>query len=234
MLIKWLGHSAFYLQSSKGSRVVIDPYSNLRVKRDLPKVEADVVLVSHEHADHNAVWLVEGDPIVIRRTGDFIVEREIPMKRTGELLTFRGYPSYHDKYNGKRYGDNTIWEFYMDNIHVVHLGDIGHLLRETELHYIKSADLLFVPISGGNYTVDAREATVIVDQLKALMVIPMHYKTEWTQWVKGELNDLLRLLDDHDMVEKNTLRIFDLPPTTKYYVFNEKDIEDVIEYVDVE
>ncbi len=234
MLVKWLGHSAFYIQSIRGSRIVIDPYSNLRVKRNLPKVEADIVLVTHEHSDHNATWLVEGNPVVVRRTGDFIVEREVPMKRTGEILTFRGYPSYHDRYNGKRYGENTIWEFYIDNIHVVHLGDLGHLLRETELHYIKSADLLFVPVGGGGYTLDPREATVVADQLKALMIVPMHYRTEWASWVKEGIDEFLKLIDEYEQVEGNTLRIFDLPSITKYYVFKPEDIEDTIEYIEPE
>ncbi len=231
MFIKWLGHSAFYIQSTKGSRIVLDPYSHTRVKRDLPTVEADVVIISHEHADHNASWAVEGEPIVVRRTGNFIVEREIPLKHTGEVLTFRGYPTYHDKFDGRRYGENTLWEFYVDGMHVVFAGDLGHFLRETELTYIKSADILFVPIGGGNYTLDPREALVVAEQLKALIVIPMHFKTSFAPWVKEPVDSLLKILTEYEVLEKNLLNVIDLPPVPKYYIFKEDTIEDFIEFI---
>ncbi len=56
MKVKWYGHSAFLLTSSKGFKIITDPYEpggfgGAIGYGQIPD-EADVVLVSHDHADH--------------------------------------------------------------------------------------------------------------------------------------------------------------------------------------
>ena len=54
MKISWLGHSCFYLQSSKGISLLTDPFDE-EVGYKLPRVRADIVVVSHDHHDHNNI-----------------------------------------------------------------------------------------------------------------------------------------------------------------------------------
>ena len=59
---------------------------------------------------------------------------------------------------------------------IVHLGDLGHVLSRQQASAIGPVDVLLVPV-GGFYTIDASQATQVVDLLKPRAVIPIHYKT---------------------------------------------------------
>ena len=175
MNIRYLGHASFWVSSGKGTSVVIDPYST-RMPYNFPNLDADVVIVSHEHHDHNAQFRVNGNPLLLKRTHDFQCENELTVERTGEHLTFHGLPTYHDNFQGRRRGPNTIWHFYWEGIHFAHMGDLGHLLTEPQLAALGKVDVVFMPV-GGKETVDPTEATLVVNQLNPRIVFPMHYFT---------------------------------------------------------
>lgn len=179
MNIRYLGHSSFWISSSKGTSVVLDPYST-RMPYNFPPLEADVVIVSHEHHDHNADFRVSGNPMLIKRTHDFQCENEMTIQRTGETLTFHGIPTFHDNFQGRRRGPNTVWHWYWEGIHFAHLGDLGHLLDDQQLSTIGKVDVLFVPV-GGKETIDPTEATLVVNQMEPKIVFPMHYLTPETE-----------------------------------------------------
>ncbi|NQT31543.1 MAG: MBL fold metallo-hydrolase [Deltaproteobacteria bacterium] len=168
MKIKYLGHSAFVITSNKGVKIITDPYAP---GPDLTYGEitesADVVTVSHGHHDHNNVAAVRGNPEVANRAGRSEVKG----------IEFRGIASYHDDTGGKRAGNNLIICFEMDGVRVCHLGDLGHRLDDKQLKEIGRVDVLFVPV-GGLYTIDAKVATEVCNQLKPRVIIPIHYKTE--------------------------------------------------------
>ena len=70
MDITYLGHSAFVL-SHKSARIVADPFDAAKVGIKLPKLEADIVTISHGHDDHNNYGHVGGDPLVLNLPGEF-------------------------------------------------------------------------------------------------------------------------------------------------------------------
>jgi L-ascorbate metabolism protein UlaG (beta-lactamase superfamily) len=168
MKIKYLGHSAFVTTSNKGVKIVTDPYTP---SHDLTYGEitesADIVTVSHGHRDHNNVAAVKGSPEVISRAGRSVVKG----------IEFKGVASYHDDAGGSLRGDNIIFCFGVDGVTVCHLGDLGHRLDDKQLKEIGRVDVLLIPV-GGVYTIDAKVATGVCDQLKPRVVMPMHYKTE--------------------------------------------------------
>jgi L-ascorbate metabolism protein UlaG (beta-lactamase superfamily) len=165
MKISWLGHSCFILQSSAGIKVLTDPFDE-EVGYPLPNVEADIVLVSHDHHDHNNAKIVKGHPLVMTRPG------------THEAfgINIRGVKTYHDENEGRLRGTNTIFCFSLDNVRVCHLGDLGHVLGADEIQSIGPVDLLLIPV-GGIYTLDAIAALEVVTQIRPHVVIPMHYHT---------------------------------------------------------
>jgi L-ascorbate metabolism protein UlaG (beta-lactamase superfamily) len=175
MRVQWFGQSAFLLGSNAG-RVMIDPFADVgalasRVKWAYPAVtgvEADLLLITHEHPDHNGVEAVRGEPQVIRSTaGTF----ESPI---GEVT---GIASEHDEVAGSARGPNSIFVFALDGTRACHLGDFGQpALREAQREAIGEVDLLFVPIGGGP-TIDAEAALGVVEELRPSWVIPMHYRT---------------------------------------------------------
>ena len=59
MKITWLGHASFLVESQDGTRIITDPYEagsyDGAVGYRPIEERADIVTVSHDHADHNAV-----------------------------------------------------------------------------------------------------------------------------------------------------------------------------------
>jgi len=166
MIITWLGQSCFKIQDKTGTEgltLVTDPYdSSLGFK--LPNFEADIVLVSHDHYDHNNSDAFRGKPRVIKSAGEYDIK--------GVMV--EGVLSYHDDEQGKERGQNIIYRIEMDDITICHLGDIGHVLDNKQLERLAGIDILMIPV-GGKYTVDAKKAVEIISQIEPRIVIPMHY-----------------------------------------------------------
>ena len=141
------------------------------LKLEYPPIEgvrADLVLVTHEHADHNGADRIEGDPVVLRSTAGRLSS---PL---GEVLAVA---SEHDDEAGTRRGPNTIFVFELDGIRVAHFGDFGQrALRDEQAEAIGAVDLVFVPV-GGDVTLDAVQAAEVVERLRPRWIVPMHYRT---------------------------------------------------------
>jgi L-ascorbate metabolism protein UlaG (beta-lactamase superfamily) len=174
MRIRWFGQSAFLLTGSEGA-VMLDPIGDTaafrgRVRFDYPPVTgvaADLVLVTHDHRDHNGAAGIEGDPAVIAVAGTHA-------SPIGEVV---GVAGEHDEVAGTRRGPNTLFAFDLDGIRVAHFGDHGQsVLRAEQAVALGRIDLLFVPVGGGP-TVGAEGAAAIVERLDPRWVVPMHYRT---------------------------------------------------------
>jgi L-ascorbate metabolism protein UlaG (beta-lactamase superfamily) len=176
MQIRWYGQSAFLISAER--TVFVDPFGPMEglaergMQFDYPAiegVEADLLLVTHEHADHNAVDVVGGSPQILRSTaGTF----DSPL---GEVIAVA---SEHDEAAGTKRGPNTIFRFALDGLRLCHLGDFGQSeLRHEQLRAIGSVDVLFLPVGGGP-TVGGEPAAAIVRALKPRLVVPMHYRTD--------------------------------------------------------
>ena len=176
MNVRYLGHASFRVASTKGTVVVLDPYGT-HIPYEFPPLDADVVVISHEHRDHNADFRVNGNPMIIKRTHDFQCENELTIPRTGETLTFHGIPTHHDNYQGRKRGPNTVWHWFWEGVHFAHFGDIGHLLSDEELQTLGKVDVVFIPV-GGKETMEPSQAALLVNQLNPRIVFPMHYKTD--------------------------------------------------------
>ena len=168
MKIKWLGHSSFLITADDGTKIITDPYTtNEQLKYGDIKESANVVVVSHEHYDHNNVAIVKGKPEVVKSAGTKIVKN----------IKFEGVATYHDDSGGQQRGSNTVTCFVVDGVRVCHSGDLGHPLSDKEIKQIGKVDVLLLPV-GGFFTIDAKVATEVVLKLGPKVVIPMHFKNE--------------------------------------------------------
>ena len=182
MKIKWLGHACFLITSKDGVRIITDPYAVGGGINYSPITEAaDVVVVSHDHGDHNNVSTVQGKPEVAQGSGT----------KTAKGIRFKGITTYHDTSQGQQRGANTIFCFTVDNMKLCHLGDLGHVLSPEQVKEIGAADILFVPV-GGFFTIDAPVASQVCDQLKPKVVIPMHFKTPKCTYPIAGVEDFLK------------------------------------------
>lgn len=172
MKITYLGHSTFLLEAGK-TTILIDPFNDT-VGYPVPTVPASVVLITHEHGDHNHLAMVQGQPRVIRglEAGTWRTVRE---RIDGVVIS--SVPTYHDRTKGQERGRNTVFIVEAEGLRVVHLGDLGHDLDDASAGAIGRPDVLMIPV-GGHYTIDAAQAHAAVARLRPRVVLPMHYKTE--------------------------------------------------------
>jgi L-ascorbate metabolism protein UlaG (beta-lactamase superfamily) len=175
MHVRWYGQSAFCLTGER--TVFIDPFGQMEglaargIEWGYPRIDgvtADLLLVTHEHLDHNGVDAIGGDPAVLRsRAGRF----ESPV---GEVV---GIASEHDDVAGTDRGANTIVRFSLDGLRLCHLGDFGQRsLRPEQRVAIGEVDVLFVPVGGGP-TIGGAAAAAVVWSVAPRLVVPMHYRT---------------------------------------------------------
>jgi L-ascorbate metabolism protein UlaG (beta-lactamase superfamily) len=170
MKIKWYGHAAFLITTAGGTKIIIDPYEDGSFNGALTygkiKDEADIVITSHDHADHNYIKDLPGKYTHISKKGSY----------DAKDLKIRMIPAFHDESAGKERGRNLISVIAADGLVLAHMGDLGHLLNAGELKEIGRVDIMLLPV-GGFFTIDAATAHKVMKAVGPAITIPMHYKT---------------------------------------------------------
>ena len=168
MDITHLGHSSFKIKG-KNAALVTDPFSAEDTGLKFPKVEAEIVTVSHQHGDHNFVgsgkWEVGNETLVISGPGEY----------ESKGVKILGISSFHDSSNGSERGKNTIFKIIMAGVNLCHLGDLGHKLEVGTVDLLDGVDILMIPV-GEIHTIEVKIAAEIIAQLEPKIVIPMHYQ----------------------------------------------------------
>ncbi len=168
MEIKYLGHASFLIKT-KTAKVVTDPFDSEMVGMKFPKVEADIVTISHHHRDHDQADLIPmpptgAPPLIIDMAGEF----------ENRGVRIFGYKSFHDDKNGSERGENILYKFEAEGISILHCGDLGFIPDDSFLDSIGDVDILLVP-TGGFFTVDSSQAAELVKKIEPSIVIPMHF-----------------------------------------------------------
>jgi L-ascorbate metabolism protein UlaG (beta-lactamase superfamily) len=197
LAVRWWGHAMTSLETHWGLRVVIDPFP-AGLGYPLPEIDADLVLISHGHGDHNYPQVVGGDPVVLHglddqgavqpldRTLDLPVGVDRPHWRATETsetatphaLRVRTIAAWHDDQQGAARGATAMFLMEVDGLRILHCGDLGQAsLTSEQLQQIGRLDVLMLPV-GGVYTIDGRQAAERVRQLRPRYVVPLHYKTD--------------------------------------------------------
>ncbi len=212
MDIKYLGHSSFFIKT-KNAKIVTDPFSPESTGMKFSKTEADIVTVSHSHADHSYTEGIKGEPLVLTWPGEY--------EKNEVRIT--GFSTYHDAKDGEERGENVMFKFEENDISVLHCGDLGHLLNDEITENIGAVDVLMIPV-GGFFTINAQDAVKVVNQIEPSMVIPMHYNHPGlNQQTFGNMQDLDTFLkemgaEEVQPVEKITVKKDQLNPESTQIV----------------
>jgi len=216
MHIIWHGQSFFQIQTSlnKGEQttLAIDPFDESTGLKP-PSFQADVLLITHDHHDHNNKKAIKGTPFLIEGPGEYEVKE----------IAIQGVPSFHDEEEGKKRGPNTLYLIEMEEMKVCHLGDFGQKeLTEDQLEQIGDIDVLMVPV-GGEYTLDAKGAAHVISQIEPKIVIPMHYAIPKLKIKLDEVDKFLKEVGKKSVVPQPKLLIKkkDLPLETQVVVLTQ-------------
>lgn len=182
MEISYIGHSCFKIKD-KTISLVIDPYDP-KIGYKLPKLSCDVLLVTHDHFDHNNIAGVSDYRLLVDGPGEYEI---------GGCHIY-GRAVNHDGKDGGERGKTTMYLINIDGIDILHLGDLGCELSQEELEKIPNVDVLMIPV-GGKYTLDAETAVKVISAIEPSYVLPMHYKTADLTGIEG-LSGIDEFLDE--------------------------------------
>jgi L-ascorbate metabolism protein UlaG (beta-lactamase superfamily) len=184
MEITHIGHACFKIKGSDLT-ILIDPYKGDKLGYKFPKQSCDVLLISHDHGDHNNIDDVSDHRLLVDSPGEFEV--------SGVFIY--GIPTFHDTKKGSDRGKNTMFLIEIDGFSLLHLGDLGHELSQKTLEKISHVDVLMIPV-GGTYTIGPEEAAKVISSLEPGLVIPMHFQTEDLTGLSKELAPLDKFMDE--------------------------------------
>jgi len=208
--IRWHGHACFEI--SNDLTIVTDPHDGSSIGIKPPGVKADIVLVSHDHYDHNKVRMVEKEG----------TERIEGGEKKIQDVTIKSIGAYHDKEKGSRRGDITIFIFTIEGITFCHLGDLGHILDDEKVKEMGDIDILFIPV-GGVFTIDGKEALEICRKIRPKVIVPMHYKISGLSLPIERVDDFLAHVEGEYPVRyvANEIEIEkeDLPSSGEIWIF---------------
>ena len=211
MRLIWHMHSCF--EVSNETIVVIDPHDGRSIGVKPPQLRADLVLISHDHFDHNAIRVVKGDYTVIRDVSP----------RTVKGVAIRGLTAYHDDVGGERKGKVNIFHFTVNGVRFCHLSDLGHMLTPAQVQELGEVDVLFVPV-GGVFTIDGAQAQRLVGAIGPKVAVPMHFRVGGLSMSIQNADAYLNGLPEESVVRVGNEVEFeaeDLPERTEHWVFSQ-------------
>ncbi len=198
--IHYLGHSAFVLQFDNGINVVTDyGKENAWVAwgwnspiNDIGDLIPDVMIYSHQHADHyDSSRIPVGVSHILTGLDSLTIKG----------ITIKPVRTCEDDINNE---SNTSYIFTYKGLKICHLGDAQAQIMninndDVRAHIISifpnTFDLLLMTIEGKQKFISQAEA--FVDLLNPKRIIPMHH------WSEKYLQEFISYLDDQNNAGKN-------------------------------
>jgi L-ascorbate metabolism protein UlaG (beta-lactamase superfamily) len=171
MNIQYYGDYCFKISTKPAGRATEDVviWTDLLSKGSglrAPQGQADIVFLTHGNTE-SVKETLKGEPTVIDAPGEY----------SAKGIAALGFPAFQDTTGGSVRGQNTIFVFESEDIHIAFLGALGHDLTPETLDKLNGVDILFVPV-GGDGALDAKLAAELVRKIEPKIVIPMHYKLD--------------------------------------------------------
>ena len=156
------GHGSYRIVSNEGVVIYVDPYAGEGY--DMP---ADIVIVTHEHSDHNQVDLVTlKDDGVILRNGDLFVDGEYPIKKIKKVM-IEGTPAENKNHTRE---ECVGFVMTVDGITLYGAGDTNYY---PEMESFNDLDYALLPVDG-IYNMSAQEASRCAHVIDSRYFIPIH------------------------------------------------------------
>ena len=210
MRMRWHGHSCFEIQ--EGITIVTDPHDGKSLGITKPTVRANVVLISHDHFDHNCARVVKGlDTETVSEAGK--------TKKSGIEIT--GIRTFHDDEGGSKRGSNIVFRFQMGGVTFCHMGDLGEMPGDDFFRSLGHVDILMIPV-GNVFTIGAEMARDIIAKTGARVAVPMHYRVRGLSLSIKPVDDFIALFQEEKISHIGNEIDFlaeDIPSESEVWVF---------------
>ena len=191
--VTWLGHAAFEITSSGGTKLLLDPFltgdpATPAEFKDLSRYKPDAILVTHSHGDHlgdaAAIAKASGAPVVTAyelASTLGLPEKQVMGGNVGGTFQFGDVtvhivPAMHGSEPGGRPVGFVLT--FKDGRSLYHTGDtwiFGDMSLIQELYH---PSILLLCVGGGPYTEDPATAALAVKKyFHPTTIVPMHYGT---------------------------------------------------------
>lgn len=174
--LNYLGHSTFLLESPKGVTIATDYNDYIPIK---PAPTIATMNLAHDthhslNPDPNIKHLLKGwNPTPGKAQIHDLTEQDVRVRNIPTNIRTFGDESAYMKYG------NSIFVFEVSGLCIAHLGHLHHTLTVQQLAQVGQMDVVLVPVDG-SYTLDVSGMMTVLQALKAPLIIPMHYFSEFT------------------------------------------------------
>lgn len=203
--VSWYGQTCFLLSGHNSISIVTDPYPP-DVGLLLPRLQADIVTVSHHQASCDNLAAVQGPFKLLDGPGEYEV--------SGVFIT--GVSTFADGKRGRVHGLNTVFAFDFDGTTICHLGRLGHVPTQSQVKNLGSVDVLLVPVGGGG-SLTSTQASEVIGLFEPDVVVPMRYSVPGLQENLDGVDHFLKEMgmEDVDGLEKLKVGQSAVPEQTK-------------------
>lgn len=162
MEISYRGKNCVIIKSKNGM-IITDPSADLRIS---------------EVGKDSSITLLTDDSINNVKDANFVIS--MPGEYEHNDISITGIPAQRliDP-NGKK---STIYSISIDGVKIAAIGHIQSPIGDDDLESLGNVDIAIIPIGGGGYTLDARDASSVIRQLSPKIVIPTHYADKNTTY----------------------------------------------------
>ena len=165
--LTFLGHASWLIETPGGITAVTDYNGWIKPQR-LP----DIVTMNRAHSSHYTEAPEPEIKHVLRGWRDDGGMAQHFLK-LGDMRV-RNVPTNIRSYAGTIPNGNSIFVFEAGDLCVAHLGHLHHTLTETHLTELGAIDIVLAPVDGG-YTIDQDGMIEVLQQIKAPLIMPMHF-----------------------------------------------------------
>ena len=164
LILKSFGHSQFLIKGNDKS-ILINPFKAVGCAsqfRESLNIEKDLILASSRLADEG---YNPNNDLMFFEPGTYEYDN----------LIFNGISVPHDRLNGRRYGNATVWTWNQSDFKIVHMGGAAGDITFEDQIIINRPDILFISIGGGKKSYSGEEASKIIKILNPKIIVPVHF-----------------------------------------------------------
>ncbi|SMN02706.1 predicted Zn-dependent hydrolase of the beta-lactamase fold [uncultured Candidatus Thioglobus sp.] len=232
--IEFYGHMAFKITSPEGLSIMIDPWRNdpsgawgLWFPEEFPEIPVDIVLSTHAHFDHDAVYYPHAIMVLERMAGEFtlgdvkiigVAEKHM-CKSKGWYKWTEAAKEFNQDFcppDNFLHMDNFIQIVETGGLRIAHWGDNRPLPAKFADDLLKNADVLIMNIDGSRHILSYQDIDAALKRYNPKVVIPGHYYTKGASSVLTTLSTADEWVDrQQDVVRLDESELLLNPATIK-------------------